>query len=112
MQVKSKINQSNFNGIKLSNPDFDNVRRLALSLKFNGYDCLGYKKVYCDNNISSKINRVHSIRSQAKFPFHKFGVVILPWSKEAYFLSSPYCEQSLYRVVKKYDKGAKINLSM
>ena len=41
-----------------------------------------------------------------------FGAIFLPWSQEAYLMSSPKNEQKLYSIVKGMDSGAVINLAM
>lgn len=109
MQVQPITNQADFKGIRLSNPEFSEVRNMAMHLKRTGLDCLGHKKVYCNNNISDKIKKAKLIRTETEFCDHEFGVVFFPWSNEAYIMATPAYEQFIFPIIKQYDKGASIN---
>lgn len=109
MQVQPITNQSNFKGIKLSNPDFNKVKKMAMFLEVNGFECLGHKKIYCNNNFKDKIKEAKFIRNHASFFEREFGVIFFPWSKEAYIMATPALEQFILPVVKECDEGASLN---
>ena len=109
MQVQPNTNQSNFKGIKLSCPEFNDVRKMAMFLEVNGFECLGHKKIYCNNNINNKIKEAKLIRNCASFFEREFGVVFFPWSKEAYIMATPALEQFILPVIKECDEGASLN---
>lgn len=111
MQIRP-INNTNFNGIKLSSNDYYKTRDIAKSLKKYGYDCLGHKTFVCNNTMNDKVNLAKQIRNKAYFYENGFGAIFLPWSQEAYLISSPKNEQKLYSIVKEMDSGAVINLAM
>lgn len=101
-----------FQGIRLSNPKFEQVRDMALYLQRVGFYNLGHKTKYCNNTMNAKIQAVKSIRQQTNFQDREFGALFLPWSHEAYIIASPVYEQTLYRVIKQYDKGAQLNMAI
>lgn len=106
------INNRTFHGIKLSSNNYENVRDMANLLNKTGFKNLGYKKIFCNNTISDKINKFKNIRDKANLFGKQFGAIFLPWSNEAYIISSPEYEQLMFPVIKQYDKGAILNLSI
>lgn len=111
MQVCS-VNQINFSGIKLSSNDVKKVRYVVNQLEEQGYSCLGKRTFICNNTVNDKVNLAKQIRSKANFFDNCFGAIFLPWSKEAYLMSNPIDEQLMYPLVREYDSGAVLNLSI
>ena len=105
-------NNSTFRGIKLSSNNYEKVKDMANQLNKTGFKSLGYKKIFCNNTIIDKINKFKNIRDKAKLFGKQFGAIFLPWSNEAYIISSPEYEQLMFPVIKQYDKGAILNLSI
>lgn len=111
MQVGS-INQTNFNGIKLSSNEIQKVKFVVNKLEEQGYNCLGKRTFLCNNTANDKIKLAKQIRKMAIFFDNSFGTIFLPWSKEAYLMSNPIDEQLMYSLVKEYDSGAVLNLAI
>ena len=111
MQVKP-INHNSFQGIRLSSHDYNKTRDIAMQLEKHGYNCLGHRTFVCNNTLKDKINLAKQIREKACFFKNHFGTIFLPWSKEAYLMSSPIDEQKMFAIVKMLDKDAKINLAI
>ena len=111
MQVNYN-NGINFSGIKLSSNDYDKTRILAKKLENYGYSCLGHKTFVCNNNANDKVSLAQKIRNKAYFYSNGFGAIFLPWSQEAYLMSTPANEQKLYSIVKEFDEGAVLNLAI
>ena len=108
----NQINNSNFKGIKLSSNDYYKTREIAQKLENQGYYCLGHKTIFCNNTNADKINLGQQIRNKAHFFDDRFGAIFLPWSQEAYLMSTPQNEQKIYNLVREYDEGACINLAI
>lgn len=104
------INNNSFRGIRLSSNNYDKTKNIAKKLEEKGYYCLGHRTFYCNNTLNDKINLAKQIRAKAYFYKVGFGTIFLPWSKEAYLMSSLQNEQKLYPLVKELDEGASINL--
>ena len=94
----------------MSNPKFTDVRGIATGLKFRGYNILGHKTFYVNNNFDSKLRLFKFIRENNTFSVNDFGFVFLPWSHEAYIVGSKKGEQMLMSNIVKLDKKAHINL--
>ena len=105
-------NNTSFNGIKLSSNNYDKTRNIAKNLERLGYDCLGHKTFICNNTLQDKINLGKKIRNKAYFYQKGFGAIFLPWSQEAYIMSTPANEQMLFKHVKQFDEGATLNLAI
>lgn len=114
MQVQTINNQPGSKGVKLSFSNYAKVTRIAGSLECAGFDYLGYRGIYCDNNMNSKISKIHSIRYRCHNTLvdRAFGIVFFLRAKETYIIAAPDCEQSILPITKHYDKGAAINLSI
>lgn len=93
----------NFTGVKLANPDFKSARNIMLQLKRVGFDCLGHKTRYCNNETRDKIKMAKFVRGQGSFGDKEYGILFLPWSKESYILANPTDELTIYRILKQYD---------
>ncbi len=100
----------NFTGIRLSNSSFVHARNVAMYLKRTGFDILGHKTCYVNNDFESKIHLFKDIRRMTQFQDRECGVVLLPWSAETYVVAAPAYEQFMLPVVRHIDKGAEINL--
>lgn len=98
---------TNFSGIKLTHSDPFSTRVIARQLKNSGFFCFG-KKTYDVVNFSDKRFVFDDIRLRNDFSMRNFGVIFLP--KEAYIVAAPRIEQFMLPIIKKIDKGAKINL--
>jgi len=111
MDINSKSNYNmHFDGIRLSDSNFNNVKKIALSMKFNGYNVFGHRTFYVNNDFESKMKVFKFVRKNNGFLSNDFGFVFLPWSKEAYIVGSQTGEQILMKKLLKLDKKAKINL--
>jgi hypothetical protein len=107
----NKINSSNsFSGIRLSSSKFEHVREVAFYLQRTGFENLGHKTFYINNDTKSKISKFKAFRNSTYFNSREFGAIFLPWSKEAYIVASPEYEQFILPVVKSVDNKATINL--
>lgn len=93
----------NFTGVKLANPDFKSARNIMLQLKRVGFDCLGHKTRYCNNETQDKIKMAKFVRENSSFGDKEYGVLFLPWSCEAYIMANPKDELTIYRILKQYD---------
>lgn len=110
MQIQNNFsNNLSFKGIKLSNPQFESVRNLAIYLKKTGFLNLGHRTIYCNNVMPDKIKAASKLRAQSGFYNKEFGCVFFPWSKEAYIMASPEYEHLMLPIVQQYDKKACIN---
>src|SRR5574344_267007 len=110
MKICNVNNKANFCGIKLSSNSFDHVRKVVSCLNFVGFDCYGHRAEYVSNTAADKFKLIKSLKQSTPFEFKKFGAVFLPWSKEAYLISTPETEQSMFSVIKNVDKKAVLNL--
>lgn len=108
--IRLNNNNINFSGIRLSNPKFDNVRGIAMGLKLRGYNVVGHRTFYINNNFDSKLKLFKFIREKNDFSANDFGFVFLPWSKEAYIVGSKKGEQNIMSNILKLDRKAHINL--
>ena len=106
----SHNNNINFSGIKLSDSSFGHARDVAMHLKRTGFELLGHKTCYVNNDINSKRHLFMDIRRMTQFQDRECGVVLLPWSGETYIVASPAYEQFMLPVVRHIDKDARINL--
>ena len=111
MEIKSiSSNNDSFRGIKLSYSDFNSTKNVVNYLEKYGLNCVG-KKTYKTNNSFIDIQKkTLYIRKHYKFAKDNFGVVFFPWSGEAYILSEPVYEQSIFKLVNKIDPNAIVNL--
>ena len=55
-------NNTNFTGIRLSNPSFEFARDVAMYLKRTGSDVLGHRTFYINNEIDAKKKFFEKIR--------------------------------------------------
>jgi len=106
------MNNISFTGIRLKDTKFEHVRDLVFHLEKTGFNSYGKKQCYINNNYESKQKLFKKIRSENPFYDRDFGTVFLPWSREVYIVASPRYEQFMLSVIKQYDKGACINLSL
>jgi hypothetical protein len=107
----NKINSNNsFSGIRLSSSKFEHVREVAFYLQRTGFENLGHKTFYINNDTKSKISTFKNFRNSTYFNSREFGAVILPWSNEAFIVAAPDYEQFMLPVVKHIDNKACINL--
>lgn len=99
----------NFTGVKLANPDFKSARNIMLQLKRVGFDCLGHKTRYCNNETRDKIKMAKFVRENSSFGNKEYGVLFFPWSGEAYIMANPKDELTIYRILKQYDDDVAFN---
>lgn len=112
MRISEYKYNPSFRAIKLTNPDYVAVRDIVFYLKRIGYEPIGHKKVYCNNNLADIIKAGSALRNRTPFHDLKFGAVFFPWCNQAYLMATRGTEQELYKCVKKYDAGAILNLGM
>ena len=109
--VSYKCDNTTFKGIRLSGNNFIKVGKIINSLKFLGYNCFGYRKFYVDSSSAvGKKKLFDYVRNHNTFKEKDFGVLFLPWNKEAYFISSLENERLMIDDVRKVDKKAGLNL--
>lgn len=101
--LNTYYNSPKFTGIKLQNSNFENARNIMLQLKRVGFDCLGHKTRYCNNETLDKIKMAKFVRDNSLFGDKEYGVLFLPWSGEAYIMANPKDELTIYRILKQYD---------
>lgn len=111
MKIHKKDN-INYTGIKLSNSSFVHAREVAMHLKRTGFDVLGHRTFYVNNDFNDKRKLFSNIRYLNNFSDRECGVIFLPWSAETYVISTPSYEQFMLPVVKTIDKRASINWLM
>ena len=100
----------NFSGILLSNSSFDKSKELVSFLRKACINVVGHKTYYVNNTFNSKYKTTQSVRAQYPFIKDECGIIFLPFSKEAWVISTPKYEQELYKLIKDFDKSTKINL--
>ena len=105
-------NNINFTAIHLKNTTFEDTKKVTKFLQQNCFDALGYKRFYVSANNREGILRC--VKYQRTYNMdgspNKFGVVVFPWSKEAYILSTLKDEQEMITLLNDYTKKASINL--
>ena len=111
MQI-SKVNNTNFNGVKLPKAQFDYAKNIKTLLEQNGITVAGHKTFYVSNDSPSKRILYSFIRDFYDFKPKECGVVFLPWSKEAWIIGKPVLEQELFKILQKEKINAKIYLSI
>lgn len=110
MEIRNNYYNQSFKGIKLSNNNFERAVDVVMHLNRIGFEALGHRTFVVENTMKSKQKVFSSIRNSGTFDPKEFGVVFLPWSKEAYLVANPLDEQNMFSSVKKFDRGAKLNL--
>ena len=109
MRVQNSGNDKNFYGIRLSSNSFDKSEELVDFLRKACVDVVGHKTYYVNNDFNSKQRITNYVRSKYRFKEDECGIVFLPWSKEAWVISDPIYEQSIFALIKDFDKKARIN---
>ena len=106
----SKINNTSFQGIKLSKGDSLYAYNLKQALGFVGMKVVGKKTYKIQDGIEAKIKTMNYVRNSYSFMDNECGFIFLQNQNETYILANHLTEQHLIKIVRKYDKNAIINL--
>ena len=105
------ISQIKFNGIKLSQPNFDDVKKLRLFLEVSGIDVVGYKNMYTKSGSAADIyEKIKFARNHFMLFDNECGFIIFPWIKESWLIANPDFERKLIEIVQEHDKKAMLNM--
>jgi hypothetical protein len=110
MKIIKTNNNADFKGIKLSRNGRRYVKDVASRINCGEFSFIEKRKEYVSNTFNDKRKVFSVMRADNAFDNDEFGVLYLPWSKEAYIVSNPLAEQRLFPIVKKLDEDASLNL--
>ena len=108
----SKINSTNFKGIRLINPSFEHSKYIANLLKAENIYVSGHKTYYMVSDFNSKKNIINFIRTKNNFSNNECGIVFFPLSMESWIVSNKSFEQKIKKILDDFYINSEINLGI
>lgn len=111
MQIQNRTNTP-FNGILIENTTFEEVRNIAMNLRFRGFHPLGYKRYYLSHGDTyGMMKKAREIRTKGFFGIpNEFGTLYFPWSRAAYLIAPRKIEPAIYKEVVRLNPDAVFNM--
>ena len=108
----SRVNNTNFSGVKLANHNYEHAKYVNKVLTSNGVAVNGYKTFLTSNDFKSKRNIADYVREMNNFCDNECGIIFFPQSEESWVIGNKFFEQRIKKILDCYFIDSEINLGI